>query len=218
MASEASKRRLGFEKHLLHSLDALLYIQLIIIYLHDISTFRFLVGSIIQVILVWKGFEYLPFPVNIKRREVVLILLGYSLYCIAIHAIWGPTQPVGTGSSYLHGGLTIEFIGVKPLDSRLPLILWDLLVLSLQLILFAINYPIADSSPRDGGEGMEFSFSGQMIVRSIPIIQSIFYNWDMPLPTTNNRSSNTANPNEEESNNNTEQRSNSTTPPGSNLV
>lgn len=94
----------------------------------------------------------------------------------------------------MHGGLTIEFIGVKPLKSCVPLVIWDLVVMILQLILFSINFPI-NEPPRYSrrNNGMDVSYSGQMVVREIPIIQSVFHNWHTPLPTAN---SNNRSPNE----------------------
>lgn len=71
-----------------------------------------------------------------------------NLYCFARH-LFMTAPPAGTGApgsssplahSYLHGGLTIEFVGETRFASPLPFLVLDALILALQLTLFSLNF------------------------------------------------------------------------------
>ncbi|ANB15949.1 hypothetical protein AWJ20_3596 [Sugiyamaella lignohabitans] len=65
-----------------------------------------------------------------------------------MHALSDLPKP--SSGLYLQGGLTIEFIGVRALESKFPLFVWDFILLSLQLIAFAINFPVKDHANNPG--------------------------------------------------------------------
>ncbi|KAK9460592.1 uncharacterized protein V1516DRAFT_652699 [Lipomyces oligophaga] len=131
------KRRKEFERHLIRSLDVLCYCHLLFVYYLDISILRLLLRSVIQL-------NYLtpkPFPIAhaIRTRVVYLFILGANAYCFLIHMV--TALPTGRESSggYLHGGLTIQFIGQKVPVSRPQLLFSDLVIAGLQVIIFTIT-------------------------------------------------------------------------------
>jgi hypothetical protein len=118
-------------------------------------------------------------PVNLDKRQIIITVVGYNVMCIVLHLISDPPQP--TTGSYLHGGLTIEFIGVRALNSRVPLIIWDCIVFLLQLSAFSMNFPPnVDGQLEDDEQPDETAvhpYSGQLMVRDLMIMQAVTENW-----------------------------------------
>ncbi|CAN6651691.1 hypothetical protein TRVA0_025S01068 [Trichomonascus vanleenenianus] len=189
MADLASQRKKFFNSHLCHSLDILVCTQLIIIYLHDISTFRLLFGVVIQLSLLSPKFATIPmpFPAHFDKRYIIFTILGYNVLCLLIHSLSYPPQ--ATSGHYLHGGLTIEFIGDRELHSRVPLILWDLIVMVLQFSLFSIHYHCksgsedsnSPSSSSSNGGDYDLAYTGALVIQDISIYDAIIENWRHPL-------------------------------------
>lgn len=176
MAQAADKRKAHFDRHLSNSFDLLIFVQLVIIYLYDVSTVKLFLGLLLQMTVLSPRLREFPAPVPINKRQVIMTIVAYNGLCLSLHSIYGPPQ-ASTGK-YLHGSLTIEFIGVKQLSSRVPLIIFDVIVMMLQLCMFSINFP-----PREQPEAtpLRDTYSGHAVIRNISIVQAIAENWATPV-------------------------------------
>lgn len=186
-----AKRKLFFEQHLAGCLDALLCAQLIIVYLNDTSTFRLILGFVLEIAFLTPRIPGMLMP-QISRRKILLSIFAYNLWSLVMHSVFGPPKSNSPQSDYLHGGWTIEFIGEHELNSRIPLILWDLVVMCVQLVLYAVHYPperVLGSEETEGGNENEplsdiSAYSGNAIVKDICIVQAIIEGWNKPVETT----------------------------------
>lgn len=110
---------------------------------------------------------------------MIISIVGYAAMSILLHSITDLPKPAA--GRYLHGSLTIEIIGVEPLTSRFPLILWDIVVLLLQLASFSVNFTALRSDEDDDHEPLKssdfYAYSGHLLVRDIGIIKSLRENW-----------------------------------------
>lgn len=179
LADVALKRKIYFERHLAACIDVSLAAQLIIIYLHDVSTLRLIMGFLLQLLFLSPRPPGFPFTTGLNKRQLILLIFGYNLWCVLMHSIFSPSQPID-GKKFLHGGMTIEFIGEIKLDSCIPLLGWDLMVMLFQWTLFSLNFP-ATTANTSGGHTLQDnntnSYSGNVIVRDICISQSFVENW-----------------------------------------
>ncbi|KAK9379322.1 uncharacterized protein V2V93DRAFT_373536 [Kockiozyma suomiensis] len=131
------KRRQEFGRHLIRSLDVLTYCHLLFIYFMDISLLRLLLRSIIQLnYLTPKPF---PMPRTTKSSVIRAIILLSNTYCLLVHIFASLPVSREANAGYLHGGLTIQFIGQKAPTSRIPMIFDDLIVIVLQLSILVIS-------------------------------------------------------------------------------
>ncbi|KAK9388375.1 hypothetical protein V1515DRAFT_442223 [Lipomyces mesembrius] len=136
------KRRQEFGRHLIRSLDVLSYCHLLYVYLMDISLLRLLLRSIVQL-------NYLtpkPFPIPRMARTpiVYFVILIANTYCLLVHLFANLPVSREANGGYLHGGLTIEFIGQKAPASRLQLICSDIIVVTLQIVILTISNNMND--------------------------------------------------------------------------
>lgn len=146
----------------------------------------------------------IPFQLALNKRQVILTILGYNAYCLLIHSLTKPLGRSVDSTRYLHGGLTIEFIGDKALTSRASLIIWDIVVMILQLSMFTLNFP---TSQQDQDQSLEheeleegsslrnrdsYGYSGQIVVKDITIFKSLIDNWNFqsPQPVENSQQEN----------------------------
>ncbi|KAK9325382.1 hypothetical protein V1517DRAFT_314763 [Lipomyces orientalis] len=136
------KRRQEFGRHLIRSLDVLSYCHLLYVYLMDISLLRLLLRSIVQLnYLTPKPF---PIPGAARTRIVYVVILIANAYCFLVHLLANLPVSREANGGYLHGGLTIEFIGQKAPASRIQLLCADILVVSLQIIILTISNNMND--------------------------------------------------------------------------
>lgn len=95
--------------------------------------------------------------------------------------------PTPAAGRHLHGSLTIEIIGVEPLKSRYPLILWDIIVLILELTSFSINFTALKDDDDDNSDPAKssdaYAYSGHLLVRKIGILDSLRENWSSEVMT-----------------------------------
>lgn len=130
------KKRQEFTRHLVRSLDILCYSHLLYLYFMDISLFRLFIRSLIQL-------NYLtpkPFLYRSARTNVVLgIVILSNVYCFLTHLFARLPISREANAGYLHGGLTIEFIGQKPPTSKVQLLVTDMVVLFLQVLMLTVS-------------------------------------------------------------------------------
>jgi hypothetical protein len=137
--------------------------------------------------------------VDLNKRQILIIVVGFSILRLVLHVL--QDLPVPRAGEYLHGGVTIEFIGVKALASKTPLVLWDIFVFILQMSAFAMIFPApepAGSEPEaceiEGSDitdehhrllGLDgYVYSGQIMVRDIRIWPAVVENWLHGVPLT----------------------------------
>lgn len=84
-----------------------------------------------------------PKPKNVRQppqtSSLVIMLLGTNIICIFLHLFFTPSSSGEELRGYLHGGIIIDIIGQKGPSSKLKLVAFDLLVLTLQALLFTVN-------------------------------------------------------------------------------
>lgn len=101
------------------------------------STFRLVLRSMVQ-------FFYLtPKPVLLPdmpaTRPYIEAVIGSNALCLLLHLLSPLPAGAGAGAGHLHGGLLLDFVGVRAPRSRASLVLLDLAVLGLQLVMHAAN-------------------------------------------------------------------------------
>ncbi|KAK9472202.1 uncharacterized protein V1510DRAFT_418250 [Dipodascopsis tothii] len=181
MKALLDKKRQEFARHLVRSLDVLCYAHLVYLYLMDISLLRLVIRSVIQL-------NYLtpkPFAMRQARAPIVLaIVVATNAYCVLVHAVSRLPVSREANAGYVHGGLTIEFVGQRPPTWRVQLVATDAIVLGLQVLMLAVAGAEADAAerrraaepepaaldaaerglgPDDGGHG----FSGEVVAAAV---------------------------------------------------
>ncbi|KAK9479887.1 hypothetical protein V1514DRAFT_303521 [Lipomyces japonicus] len=137
------KRKVDFGRHLVRSLDIMSYSHLLYIYFMDVSLMRLLLRSVIQLnYLTPKPFSL---PQTAKSKIITMIVLGSNLYCFIVHLFGSLPASREASGGYLHGGLTIEFIGQQTTTSRLKLLFSDIIVVLLQITIFQTTLNIQEN-------------------------------------------------------------------------
>lgn len=183
------KRRDYFERHLLNSLDVLVFMELIVIYLHDISFLRLIFGSALQSLFLSPKSHSAILAIGPGKRYILSLIVGYNTICILLHAL--TSLPSSRSGKYLHGSFTIEFIGVEALNSRLPLVCWSIALLLVQLVSFALRFPVKSSDNQES-EGvsdgraatLDSALSGHLNIANIQVYRSMEAAWAEPFTTS----------------------------------
>ncbi|KAM3086723.1 hypothetical protein ACMFMG_000846 [Clarireedia jacksonii] len=122
---------------LMSNLDLSVYAQLCALYYMDCSLFQLLLRGMSQFVILT------PKPPHVRQppqsSSWVTILVGSNLLCIFLHLLLSPPKASEEMRGYLHGGVIIDLIGQKGPSSRLKLVLFDLIVLVLQTVMFSIH-------------------------------------------------------------------------------
>jgi hypothetical protein len=74
-----------------------------------------------------------------KNQPYVGAIFGTNILCILLHTISNSPEAGEIMRGYLHGGLLIDFIGVKGPTSKIRLVCFDLLTLVLQVVMLAVT-------------------------------------------------------------------------------
>ncbi|KAK2797542.1 hypothetical protein FQN51_008441 [Onygenales sp. PD_10] len=122
---------------LVRDLDLLIYCQLSAIYYMDCSTLHFLNRAIIQLIYFTPKHPSLP-ERSANEPSVIAGIFVSNLFCMLLHYLSSNPSAGEATRGYLHGGLFIDFIGEKGPISKFRLLLFDLLVLVLQIVIMCI--------------------------------------------------------------------------------
>jgi len=132
-----NQKREEFVRDILMKLDFLIYAELCILYYLDCSFVRLLMRTLAQVVFLTPKPPYLP-PVP-AQRPYIGAFVGTNTICILFHLFTSLPQAGEITRGYLHGGLILDFIGQKASDSRLRLVLMDLLIMGLQCFMLAVE-------------------------------------------------------------------------------
>ena len=117
---------------LLRGLEAITFLQIATIYLHDNITPFLLLRAIVHISFVTARPD--------KNPQLIPVILT-SLLFFSIHVFAATPHIEGASHGYLHGGILADFVGELP-ASRWRMMLLDILLLSLQMIQLAINFEL----------------------------------------------------------------------------
>lgn len=165
-ASILYKRKKFFLIELRESIQFLECFLIVLIYLRDLSFLKLLIRSTIHLSIININ-PPLLFKLQLqllddyKKSLVKISLRGLiigNLFCLLTHLIFGIYRESPSGDGYLHGGITIQFIGDRLPYSRFELIILDLLVFFIQLVFHSLIGVIDDSevlqvTPTQHGNG-----------------------------------------------------------------
>ncbi|CDO58034.1 hypothetical protein DV113_004256 [Geotrichum candidum] len=141
--SLGTAKRAQFQQHFLRALDLLACHYLVLIYLHDTSTYRLVLRGLVQTIFLSPRIARIRLPAVFNSRPILVILLAVNAYCVVAHALLsrgGGITSSSSSSRVLHGGLTTEFIGDRMFSGVTPFIVLDVAVFVVQLGLFCIMF------------------------------------------------------------------------------
>lgn len=130
-----AKAKLPSLKHLIQSLDTIVYTEIFILYYMDCSFFRLLIRSLSQLVL----FTPTAGTPILNERPYMSGLLLPNLLCIILHLFTARPEVGEVMRGYLHGGVIMDFIGQKGPTSKPHLILIDILIIALQCLMVAVN-------------------------------------------------------------------------------
>lgn len=132
------KRKKFFLADLRHTVKALGFVLLCLVYLRDISIVRFALRGFLQYTI--SNPYPLPatgitIPEESKRalgRFLLVAVLLANAFCFLVHLVWGVYEKSPYSDGFLHGSLSVQFLG-----ERLPRTRWELL--GLDLLVFAVQ-------------------------------------------------------------------------------
>ncbi|KAL2065083.1 hypothetical protein VTL71DRAFT_4223 [Oculimacula yallundae] len=136
-AKDQTKKKFQFINNLSLQLDALIYVELCILYYMDCSLFRLLLRAINQMMFLSPKPRFIP-PTPIHRPYIGAIFAP-NLICILLHLFTARPSASESMRGYLHGGVIIDLIGQKGPTSKFHLVVLDVLVLSLQCFMLAVH-------------------------------------------------------------------------------
>lgn len=93
--------------------------------------------TLAQVVFLTPKPPYLP-PMP-AHRPYIGALIGTNAICIIFHLFTSPPTAGELTRGYLHGGLILDFIGQKATNSKVQLVLMDLLIMALQCFMLAVE-------------------------------------------------------------------------------
>ncbi|QSL64129.1 hypothetical protein MERGE_000284 [Pneumocystis wakefieldiae] len=145
-----------FKNHLIRSLDVLVYCHIVCIYFMDISFFRLLLRSVIQLVctpiscLISLNYG----SKNIYTHKIVYIsviprlfffyaVIGSFLICLSCHLLWVLPDSAEGQYSYLHGGIFIDFVG-EGHHCKFKPCFFDFIIFLLQLFILNIKENSSD--------------------------------------------------------------------------
>lgn len=142
------KRKKYFLGEVRHSMKFIGFLIIIMVYLRDIS----------MVQLAIRGFCHYavsnPYPSSHLYTEeskkglakfLLISILTVNGFCGMMHLVFGVETESPSGSDYLYGGMTIEFIGERLPTGRLELFVYDMIILFDQLVLHTLMCFVDDS-------------------------------------------------------------------------
>jgi hypothetical protein len=143
------KRKKFFLGELRHAMKFLGFLLMVIVYLKDISMLRLLLRLFSQFTLSNPYPSSHLFTDDSKKglsKFLLVSVLAVNAFCICIHLTFGAyKESPGGDKNYLHGGMSLEFIGERMPWGRLELLIYDGLILTVQLLFHYLMCFIDDS-------------------------------------------------------------------------
>ncbi|ESZ99250.1 hypothetical protein SBOR_0361 [Sclerotinia borealis F-4128] len=136
-AYDQIRKKYELASSLMTNLDFAIYCQLCVLYYMDCSFFQLCMRALTQFVILTPKPKHVRQPP--QNSSLVIMLLGSNILCIFLHLLFAPSRSGEEMRGYLHGGIIIDLIGQKGPSSKLKLVVFDLLVLTLQAILFTIH-------------------------------------------------------------------------------
>ncbi|KAL9119030.1 MAG: hypothetical protein Q9187_004418 [Circinaria calcarea] len=129
-ASDSTMRN-AFLDHLIRNLDMSIYCELSILYYMDCSFLLLTLRALPQFLYLTPKSLLLP-PPPTNQKQLLVILLTNAV-CLLYHLFSARPEAGEVVRGYLHGGVLIDFVGVKGPVGKLALASLDLLVTGLQV-------------------------------------------------------------------------------------
>lgn len=150
-ASVLYKRKKYFLQDLRSSMKFVGFILLGIVYLRDLSMLRLGIRAFTQY-SISNPYPTPSMRVSIseesKKALTKFLLIGIfsaNSFCFLIHLLFGSFHSTDASNGFLHGGMTIQFIGERVPYSTLELILLDLGILIVQVVYHSLMCMTDDS-------------------------------------------------------------------------
>jgi Fungal domain of unknown function (DUF1746) len=136
--NESRKRAKHVEllDELLRSFDALVYIELSVLYYLDCTFALLVLRCLVQLFLLTERPAGLPHP---PARSALGAIVGSNLLCTLLHLV-NPNPQAGEATGfYMHGSIIIDFVGQLGPTSKWRLFYMDTLLFVLQTVMLAIG-------------------------------------------------------------------------------
>lgn len=150
-ASVLYKRKKYFLQDLRSSVKFLGFILLGIVYLRDLSMLRLGIRAFTQY-SISNPYPTPSMRVSIseesKKALTKFLLIGIfsaNSFCLLMHLLFGSYQGSDASNGFLHGGMTIQFIGERAPYSTLELILLDIGIFVVQVVYHSLMCMTDDS-------------------------------------------------------------------------
>lgn len=121
---------------LLYSFDALIYVELSVLYYLDCAFSLLILRTLVQLFFLTERPPGLPSP---PSRPALGAVIGSNLLCTFSHLLNKRPEAFEATRFYLHGSLLIDFVGQLGPTSKWRLFALDVLVLVLQVIVMGLG-------------------------------------------------------------------------------
>ncbi|MCJ1380344.1 hypothetical protein MMC17_003447 [Xylographa soralifera] len=129
-------KRATFLDDLIRNLDIMIYCELSALYYLDCSLFRFFLRSLPQF------FYFTPkpafFPSAPPNRPYIAAIIFSNTINILLHTISAAPDAGEAMRGYIHGALLIDFVGELGPISKIRMVLFDLVIMTLQFVILAV--------------------------------------------------------------------------------
>ncbi|KAI3402763.2 hypothetical protein KGF56_004437 [Candida oxycetoniae] len=148
------KRKKFFLNNLRESIQVIEIVLMVILYLRDLSFFKLLIRLSIHLSISHINPQIPTLHLSAQHKEAIIkislrgIIFG-NLFCIICHLIFGAYSHSVNTDAFLHGGITIQFIGERYPYSRFELIALDLCIFATQLVFHHLVGVVDDSKVLD---------------------------------------------------------------------
>lgn len=145
------KRKKFFLADLRHTLKALGFVLLCLIYLRDISIMRFALRGFLQYTisnpypLPASGISISDESKRALGRFLLISVLLANVMCFLVHLVFGVYDHSPSSDGFLYGSLSVQFMGERLPRTRWELLALDLLVFGVQIVFHDLMCATEDS-------------------------------------------------------------------------
>jgi Fungal domain of unknown function (DUF1746) len=135
-STQKRKKRVELLADLLESLDALIYIELSVLYYLDCAFGLLILRTLVQLFLL----KARPGPsTSPPTRSALGAVLGSNILCIILHQVNARPEAGEATRFYMHGSILIDFVGQPGPTSKWSLFAMDVLVFVLQFVMLGLG-------------------------------------------------------------------------------
>ncbi|KAK2758809.1 hypothetical protein FQN54_003501 [Arachnomyces sp. PD_36] len=129
-------RKIILLDRLRRDLDIMVYCELSSLYYMDCSVITFAIRGVTQLLFFTP--KPGPVPESPRTQPYIGAIVLSNFACILLHLLFAQPAPSEALRGYLHGGFLIDFVGQHGPISKFTLLIFDILVLILQLIMMGV--------------------------------------------------------------------------------